>query len=139
MDIKGIFPPISNILGSSDFILSYLYIFFKPIKSISQRLIFMTSTTGATREEGLEYCVICLSSISRREEVHELRCDHNFHKSCMKRWLKNQGRTCPLCRDNLFGCSDKSNYNLNFGGGETILLNPFESPVHDARDTWWLR
>lgn len=119
---------------SSNFMLNYFSIFFILIKSIYQKIMtifFGGETTIPTRfkeGEGLE-CVICLSSISKKEQAYALRCDHIFHKSCMDRWLKSKGRTCPLCRDDLFGCCF----------GETIVLNPFETSPSDVRDTWWIR
>lgn len=45
-------------------------------------------------------CSICLDDFSATGEIRKTKCDHYFHTSCLKGWLK-MGRTCPLCRSDL--------------------------------------
>ncbi|PON97153.1 43kDa postsynaptic protein [Trema orientale] len=52
-------------------------------------------------------CAVCLSHLSRSDEVRELRnCRHVFHRECLDRWLDHDHhhhqdphrKSCPLCR-----------------------------------------
>lgn len=36
------------------------------------------------------------------EPAIQLRCNHVFGKSCLKRWLESGNTTCPLCRANVY-------------------------------------
>lgn len=42
-------------------------------------------------------CAICLSDAKPCTAV-ELQCGHQFHKTCLLRWLRRRHLTCPLCR-----------------------------------------
>ena len=42
-------------------------------------------------------CSICLNPVRKTRSVTELKCEHMFHKECLKKWDKD---TCPMCRDN---------------------------------------
>jgi hypothetical protein len=42
-------------------------------------------------------CTICFSGIQDGDRVGELRCQHIFHASCLKQWLKRKN-VCPLCQ-----------------------------------------
>lgn len=44
-----------------------------------------------------ESCSICLSDFVEKDDILELRCLHNFHTKCAKKWL-SQRRQCPLCQ-----------------------------------------
>jgi hypothetical protein len=44
-----------------------------------------------------ETCAVCLDTMEEGAEVRVLRCKHEFHRSCVDRWL--QGSTlCPMCK-----------------------------------------
>ena len=46
-------------------------------------------------------CPICVAPYEDNEEIYTLlSCNHNFHKTCLTRWLQNHN-TCPLCRTNV--------------------------------------
>jgi len=44
-------------------------------------------------------CTICLISLENYVDVpiSKLKCNHIFHKKCIKEWYKNN-RNCPICR-----------------------------------------
>ncbi|RDD40564.1 RING finger protein 44 [Trichoplax sp. H2] len=42
-------------------------------------------------------CVICMSDFEDIDCLRVLMCKHEFHTSCIDRWLKTN-RTCPICR-----------------------------------------
>ena len=48
-------------------------------------------------------CSICYNSLN--QDSIKLRCSHIFHKSCISEWIK-QSVTCPICRTNIFVCSN---------------------------------
>ena len=43
-------------------------------------------------------CSICLQELKITRHTPCLECNHYFHKSCIGKWKKNGGNTCPLCR-----------------------------------------
>lgn len=43
-------------------------------------------------------CSICLQSMDSHIENIRLKCQHSFHKQCVKRWFETGTGTCPLCR-----------------------------------------
>ncbi|KAL8264006.1 hypothetical protein R6Q59_022136 [Mikania micrantha] len=43
-------------------------------------------------------CYICLVEYEDGDEVRVLSCHHEFHRSCIDKWLKEIHRICPLCR-----------------------------------------
>jgi hypothetical protein len=43
-------------------------------------------------------CSICLIELNNKKRiVSRLKCNHLFHKMCIKKWFK-QTKTCPICR-----------------------------------------
>lgn len=42
-------------------------------------------------------CPICLAKLGHMDETSKLKCGHQFHASCIYRWL-DQKNTCPCCR-----------------------------------------
>lgn len=41
-------------------------------------------------------CPICYVDYTSLEKLKQLPCDHAFHPSCIKEWLKKKC-TCPMC------------------------------------------
>ncbi|NXP82769.1 DZIP3 ligase, partial [Ramphastos sulfuratus] len=41
-------------------------------------------------------CTICHDELG--EDLCELDCGHHFHGECIRKWLKQQSSTCPICR-----------------------------------------
>lgn len=42
-------------------------------------------------------CSICLNKFSDDNKGYELKCEHIFHKDCIKEWME-RSKTCPICR-----------------------------------------
>ena len=42
-------------------------------------------------------CPICLDTIDSDKDCLTLKCNHKFHKKCIKLWFK-QKQICPYCR-----------------------------------------
>ncbi|CAL5339493.1 unnamed protein product [Camellia sinensis] len=49
-------------------------------------------------EDDAEQCYICLSEYEEEDEIRVLPCHHEFHMSCVDKWLKEIHGVCPLCR-----------------------------------------
>ena len=45
-------------------------------------------------------CSICLEEINDNNNFI-LSCNHNFHKVCLVKLIKNRHYKCPLCRKNI--------------------------------------
>lgn len=48
-------------------------------------------------QETEQTCSICLDTL-KHNCVTELKCEHAFHKDCIKLWLTKQSIKCPVCR-----------------------------------------
>lgn len=49
-------------------------------------------------ESDIEQCQICLAEYEEGDEIRVLPCQHEYHMSCVDKWLKEVHRICPLCR-----------------------------------------
>jgi hypothetical protein len=43
-------------------------------------------------------CPICLSKILRKNNSTTTTCNHEYHASCLARWIRRGATTCPTCR-----------------------------------------
>ena len=43
-------------------------------------------------------CLICMEEYIKKDEIIKLKCDHTFHKNCIKQWLCKENNKCPICR-----------------------------------------
>ncbi|CAN6360258.1 unnamed protein product [Urochloa humidicola] len=50
------------------------------------------------RTEEAAQCYICLVEYEEGDCVRILPCNHEFHLTCVDKWLKEIHRVCPLCR-----------------------------------------
>jgi hypothetical protein len=62
--------------------------------SLVDHLPCRTSPGGSVERE----CAVCLSQFEAGDRVRTLPCQHEFHSSCIDRWLLEMNRTCPCCR-----------------------------------------
>ncbi|XVF52175.1 hypothetical protein PTKIN_Ptkin04bG0243800 [Pterospermum kingtungense] len=46
-------------------------------------------------------CYICLVEYEEGDSMRVLPCNHEFHKTCIDKWLKEIHRVCPLCRGDI--------------------------------------
>jgi hypothetical protein len=62
-------------------------------------------------------CIICLEKFNKKDNII-LLCNHQYHRTCLKRWAKEQDN-CPLCRKTL----NKKEYNSLYTNSELAYLN----------------
>ena len=48
-------------------------------------------------EETIE-CLICTESFIETDDIKKIKCNHLFHKCCIKKWLCEESNKCPVCR-----------------------------------------
>ncbi|XP_050375629.1 uncharacterized protein LOC126793213 [Argentina anserina] len=53
------------------------------------------------QHEEAAQCYICLVEYEEGDEMRILSCNHEFHKTCIDKWLKEIHRVCPLCRHDI--------------------------------------
>ncbi|XWS62298.1 hypothetical protein CRYUN_Cryun07bG0198400 [Craigia yunnanensis] len=46
-------------------------------------------------------CYICLVEYEEGDSMRILPCNHEFHRTCIDKWLKEIHRVCPLCRGDI--------------------------------------
>lgn len=68
---------------------------YKQINAIFKQEITLNSLK--LEKNDIKDCVICLETFDMNNKVINLQCNHFFHASCIKKWLKIQF-TCPTCR-----------------------------------------
>lgn len=61
----------------------------------------------------VQQCYICLSDYEEGDKLRVLPCNHEFHPTCVDKWLKEVNRVCPVCRHDV--CE---------GRGECSVSNP---------------
>ncbi|KAK4739174.1 hypothetical protein R3W88_002871 [Solanum pinnatisectum] len=52
--------------------------------------------------DGGEICVICQCKYENDETIGALKCQHEYHASCLKQWLLKGKRCCPICRSSVW-------------------------------------
>ncbi|KAK8286326.1 hypothetical protein V6Z12_D08G285800 [Gossypium hirsutum] len=56
----------------------------------------------------VDQCHICLAEYEEEEKIRVLPCQHEFHMSCVDKWLKEIHGVCPLCRGDVRQGMDSS-------------------------------
>ncbi|GAB2232634.1 hypothetical protein Droror1_Dr00011676 [Drosera rotundifolia] len=59
---------------------------------------FYHKYNAAASEEDVEQCYICLAEYEDNDKIRTLACHHEYHMSCVDKWLKEIHGVCPLCR-----------------------------------------
>ncbi|XP_022922648.1 probable E3 ubiquitin-protein ligase ZFP1 [Cucurbita moschata] len=52
---------------------------------------------GSSLDQDADYCIICQDHYKNREKVGTLDCGHEYHASCLKKWLLVKN-VCPICK-----------------------------------------
>ncbi|CAK9324315.1 unnamed protein product [Citrullus colocynthis] len=52
---------------------------------------------SSSLDQDADYCIICQDHYQNREKVGTLDCGHEYHASCLKKWLLVKN-VCPICK-----------------------------------------
>ncbi|RZC08875.1 uncharacterized protein LOC114416812 [Glycine soja] len=77
-----------------------------PEKTITSQMktktyILPTNATNleeaASEEQETDLCIICQDEYKNKENIGILRCGHEYHADCLRRWLLEKN-VCPMCK-----------------------------------------
>ncbi len=54
--------------------------------------------TDKDKEYHQDTCVICTEKFKSNNKIPTLKCKHDFHWNCLKKWSTKTSKTCPSCR-----------------------------------------
>ncbi|KAG8367513.1 hypothetical protein BUALT_Bualt16G0079700 [Buddleja alternifolia] len=57
-----------------------------------------TKTERPECTDAVSQCYICLAEYEDEDKIRVLPCHHEYHMSCVDKWLKEIHGVCPLCR-----------------------------------------
>lgn len=72
-------------------------------ESVVDSLPLQTYTKTADCGDDVDQCHICLVEYEEGDRVRVLPCQHEYHMSCVDKWLKEVHGVCPLCRGDVRG------------------------------------
>ncbi|XP_022980208.1 probable E3 ubiquitin-protein ligase ZFP1 [Cucurbita maxima] len=52
---------------------------------------------GSSSDQDADYCIICQDHYQNHEKIGTLDCGHEYHASCLKKWLTVKN-VCPICK-----------------------------------------
>jgi|JI6StandDraft_1071083.scaffolds.fasta_scaffold13058_9 hypothetical protein len=81
----------------------YLKMFRELFNKYKNRVIEGVNLSVSTEEVT---CSICMSDIQTGFRLAQLLCMHQFHQSCLRKWLTHRN-VCPLCKSNISGCDQQ--------------------------------
>lgn len=72
-----------------------------PTEAVDSLPLKLYSKSHKHLTEEAAQCYICLVEYEEGDSVRILPCHHEFHKTCVDKWLKEVHRICPLCRGDI--------------------------------------
>ncbi|XP_050205163.1 uncharacterized protein LOC126655177 isoform X2 [Mercurialis annua] len=69
-----------------------------PIDVVESLPIKLYTKLQKHQHEEAAQCYICLVEYEDGDSMRMLPCHHEFHRTCVDKWLKEVHRVCPLCR-----------------------------------------
>ena len=89
------------------------------ISRMTRRQIKKLKKITYTNENSEEYqtCAICLEDYIINDKLRILPCDHEFHTTCIDKWLLKNSSKCPKCRH---GAIDRSKIPLIENGIQSV-------------------
>jgi hypothetical protein len=74
-------------------------------------------------------CPICLDKIKKGDKVSKLSCSHEYHHSCLIKWL-SRDNSCPVCRCKIKNnISNKLIFITVFYPDQSILYKSFDKNI----------
>lgn len=71
-----------------------------------------TASTENMNDDDKPGCAICMDDFKENDELRVMPCNHEFHTTCVDRWLA-VNQTCPLCRASILGGEENNQHNDN--------------------------
>ncbi|KAA8527993.1 hypothetical protein F0562_035138 [Nyssa sinensis] len=72
-----------------------------PIEIVESLPLKLYDKSRKNLNEEAAQCYICLVEYEEGDSVRILPCHHEFHRTCIDKWLKEIHRVCPLCRGDI--------------------------------------
>ncbi len=122
---------------------------------------------GSISNGTINHCIICLDNyINGTSELIKLPCNHFYHAKCIKKWLIQEKKTCPLCKrdvtafdskksrcNNILGVRRNDINNEDFNGSGSIINDTTPlllrdedlengvaiNVIHEQHDLWYNR
>lgn len=69
-----------------------------PIEVVDSLPLRSHSKSRKQLHDDVAQCYICLIEYEGGDSLRTLPCHHEYHKTCIDKWLKEIHRVCPLCR-----------------------------------------
>jgi len=70
-------------------------------EKISSCVMEVTCCSSARAQDGIgkenARCVICLEEYKFKDSMGKLKCGHDYHADCIKKWLQVKS-VCPICK-----------------------------------------
>jgi hypothetical protein len=73
-------------------------------------------------EEEEEVCTICIGEIVEGDKIGALPCNHRFHVTCLKEWLRRKN-VCPLCQGPIANVKEDQTGNGNTDAADSETSN----------------
>eukprot|EP00038_Savillea_parva_P006173 m.162143 g.162143 ORF g.162143 m.162143 type:complete len:358 (-) comp12149_c0_seq1:83-1156(-) len=70
----------------------------RPKVRMTRRQALKLAKRSFIESDADETCCICLEQYSRGDTITTLPCNHFFHQGCIRPWLQEQQRVCPICK-----------------------------------------
>lgn len=94
-----------------------------PADCVDRLPVVIVNEEFLTREE--TECCICMDNFHLQDIAVETACQHYFHKSCCREWLRH-ARTCPVCRTDIpsnMACHDDESDSATSAAGPRLRTN----------------
>lgn len=83
--------------------------------------------TGIIHNLSNNICAICQDQLTEPDTIELKNCIHQYHQKCIEDWINNNGKTCPICREQLYKCSTCN------GNGNMIIYHEGAAPPFQYR------
>ena len=98
--------------------------------NLEHKILDLKSTS---EENKIKECFICMESFVENEVITKIKCNHIFHKECIKPWLCKQSTKCPICRVEVDkGTPIFNNLSTNNNINEDLINDAINEEINDT-------
>lgn len=98
----------------------------RPKARMTRKQVLKLPKRSFKPEDADETCCICLDDYARGDTILTLPCKHYFHEGCIRPWLQDEQRLCPICKRDPLATPEATE--------DTPLLSPDIAEVEDGND-----